>query len=136
MRSLATAVPPSNRSLAAGSSTPTLGLGLTHDTVLHSSEVAALPPQPALEQLASTTDLRTTASTPSIALPTSPAAQFPLEPTPLDVPPSERELLAATFAEAGEQLLCVAAVTKLGDRSKRSDRIIAVGTYRCVLFLR
>jgi serine/threonine protein kinase len=160
MRSLATALPPSNRIASAnGSSTPTtaaaaapqaatlhgqlnLARAPTTDVAVSSAPSPAIalqsqpPPPPSLDPLAATSELRATSTgggTGGVSLPSGPAANFPFEPTPLDVPPSERELLAATFAEAGEPLLCVAAVTKLGERSKRSERILAVGAYRLLV---
>lgn len=57
---------------------------------------------------------------------------WPLEPTPLEVPPADREVLSAYFAEAGEQMLAIAAVHKVGDK-KRSERLLGVGTHRLLV---
>ena len=58
--------------------------------------------------------------------------QWPLEPTPMEVPPAEREVLATHFAEAGEQMLAIAAVHKVGDK-KRSERLLGVGAHRLLV---
>ena len=41
-------------------------------------------------------------------------------------------MLAAAFAEADEQLLCIAAVHKVGDK-KRSERLLGVGVHRLLV---
>jgi hypothetical protein len=70
----------------------------------------------------------------AVALPaTYAAASWPLEPTALEVSAAERELVAAAFAEAGEPLLCLCAVQKVQDRTKRGERLLGVGTHRLLV---
>ena len=66
-------------------------------------------------------------------LPSSHAGPFPLEPTPLDVSVADRETLASQFAEARETMYCIAAVRKVGERSKRSERTLAIGEHRLIV---
>ena len=111
------------------------------ETGLHSTAQLAstslLQQQPQTPQLQQQQQLAATAaiSQPSIAsiLPPTHAGPFPLEPTPLDVSAADRELLASQFAEAGEALYCIATVHKVGERSKRSERTLAVGEHRLIV---
>ncbi len=79
---------------------------------------ATVAPPPSLPSAAAASDA---AAAVAALLPSSHAAPWPLEPTPLDVTPADRELLAAQFADAGETLYCIACVYKLvGERQKQS----------------
>jgi hypothetical protein len=91
---------------------------------------ATVAPPPSLPSAAAASDA---AAAVAALLPSSHAAPWPLEPTPLDVTPADRELLAAQFADAGETLYCIACVYKLGERQKQSPRTLAIGEHKLLV---